>query len=195
MATGRGRLTAIDLMPPEADHIISWAAQALAARVETQTDIYADFTRQCEELMAQSKGELEFNIPASSSFHRYSMRQAKLTRHIDDTQAIVKAISDKFDTKGSDDLSKMLAETIKSLVFSIVASADQDSVSTKDVMQLASAFRQVQQAQNMSAAGRRASDDEFNASVEKAVDTAAKAIGMTKEVSDWVKSEILGVEA
>uniref|UniRef100_UPI004048DBBE phage protein Gp27 family protein n=1 Tax=Yoonia sp. TaxID=2212373 RepID=UPI004048DBBE len=142
MATGRGRLTAIDLMPPEADHIISWAAQALAARVETQTDIYADFTRQCEELMAQSKGELEFNIPASSSFHRYSMRQAKLTRHIDDTQAIVKAISDKFDTKGSDDLSKMLAETIKSLVFSIVASADQDSVSTKDVMQLASAFRQ-----------------------------------------------------
>lgn len=182
-------------MPEEADHIIAWAAQALAAREETQVEIYARFTQECEDLMKESKGEIEFNIPAASSFHRYSMRQAKLTRHIDQTHSIVKAISDKFDVKSSDDLSRILGETIKSLVFSMVAGADEETVSTKDVMQLASAYRQTQVAQNLSAEGKRKSDAEYADHIEEAVDTAAKAVGMTREVSDAVKAQILGVTA
>ena len=192
---GRGRLTAIDKMPAEADFIIAQAAQALAARDETQKDIYEQFVRDCEELMKESRGELEFDIPASSSFHRYSMKQAKLTRRLDETRNLTKAIADKFDVKGSDDLSMILGETIKSLVFTIVANADEDKVVAKDVMQLASAFRQVQQALNLSADGRRKSDDEFADKVGEAVDTAAKAVGMTEEVAERVKFEILGVKA
>lgn len=195
MAHGRGRLTSIDRIPAEADHIICWAAQALSARDETQTEIYAEFVSKCEALMAESRGELEFDIPSMSSFNRYSIKQAKLMRHIDQTQGIVKAISDKFTAKGSDDLSKILGETIKSLVFSMVANADDENVLPLDVMRLASAFRQVQQGQNMSADRRRKSDDEFNDKVGTAVDTAAKAVGMTAEVAEKVKAEILGVKA
>lgn len=192
---GRGRLSAIDLMPPDADHIITWASQALAARTDTQVEIYAEFTRLCEELMRDSRGELDFIIPSSSSFHRFSMTQAKLLRNRAQTQQIVKALSETFDAKESDDLSIMLGETIKTLVFTIVANADDEKVSTKDVMQLASAFRQVQQAQNLSSEARRKSDFEFNAKVAKAVDTAAKEVGMTADVANKVKEQILGVKA
>lgn len=167
----------------------------MAARADTQVEIYAEFTRRCEELMRESRGELEFNIPASSSFHRYSMGQAKLLRNRAQTQQIVKALADTFDAKESDDLSIMLGETIKTLVFTIVANADDDKVSTKDVMQLASAFRQVQQAQNLSSEARRKSDVEFNAKVANAVDTAAKEVGMTADVANKVKEQILGVKA
>ena len=45
---GRGRLSALDLMPPEAEGIVAWAAAELAGRDRTQTDIYAEFVAKCE---------------------------------------------------------------------------------------------------------------------------------------------------
>ena len=65
---GRGRLSAIDLLPAEAEGIVSWAAQELADRDRTQLDIYQDFVSQCEALMAEHRGELEFAIPSFSAF-------------------------------------------------------------------------------------------------------------------------------
>jgi hypothetical protein len=193
MAKGRGRLSSIDLLPKQADHIISWAAQALSARDLTQTEIYADFVGQCEELMAEHRGELEFEIPSFSSFNRYSMRQAKLTRRIDQTREIVASVSDKFDAKSSDDLAMITGETIKALVFQIVAGADEEAVEAKDVMQLASAYRQTIQGLNLSSDRRRKEEAEFASKVGGAVDAAAKSVGMTREVAEKVKAEILGV--
>jgi hypothetical protein len=193
MAKGRGRLSSIDLLPKQADHIISWAAQALSSRDLTQTEIYADFVSQCEELMAAHGGALEFEIPSFSSFNRYSMRQAKLTRRIDQTREIVASVSDKFDAKSSDDLAMITGETIKALVFQIVAGADEEAVEAKDVMQLASAYRQTIQGLNLSSDRRRKEEVEFASKVDGAVNAAAKAVGMTREVADKVKAEILGV--
>lgn len=62
---GRGRLSSIELLPPEAAHIVAEAAQALADRDRTQTEIYADFVSACEELMAEHRGELEFGMPTT----------------------------------------------------------------------------------------------------------------------------------
>ena len=45
---GRGRLSAIDLLPAEAEDIVAWAAQELADRDRTQLDIYREFVERRE---------------------------------------------------------------------------------------------------------------------------------------------------
>lgn len=189
---GRGRLSAIDVMPPEADGIIAWASVELSNRDRTQTEIYAEFVEKCDALIKEHRSELEFRIPSFSSFNRYSIRMAKLTRRLDQTREIVAAISEKFDTKDSDDLTIMTAETIKSLVLHMLADAD-DTVTPKDAMHLASAFRQAAQAMNISSRDRMTRESEFDQKVEQAVDAVAKAKGLTKETADLVKAQILGV--
>lgn len=120
---GRGRLSSIELLPPECDPIISWAAEELAGRDRTQTDIYGEFVTRCEALMAEYRGELEFPIPSFSAFNRYSIRLARLTRRLEQTRDIVATIASKFDARESDDLTIMTAETLKSLVLHMLADA------------------------------------------------------------------------
>lgn len=191
---GRGRLTAIDVMPSACDGIIAWAAAALSDRDRTQTDIYSEFVTKCEDLMQEHRGEIEFAIPSFSAFNRYSIRLAKLTRQMDQTREIVAAIADKFDAKESDDLTVMTAETIKSLVLHLLAETGEQML-PKDVMQLASAMRQISQAQHISTDRRIKHDKEYQEQVSDAVDAVAKAKGMTAETSDAIKSQILGVRA
>ena len=180
-------------MPIEAEGIIAWAASELAARVRTQTDIYQEFVAKCEVLMAEYRGELEFTIPAFPSFNRYSLRQAQMTRRLDETNAMVKVLADKFDAKKSDDLTILTAETIKALVFQMYGDAT-EQIDPKDAMHLASAFKNAVQAQNISSDRRRKQELDFASKVETAVDTVAKSAGMTKETAEKIKAEILGVQ-
>jgi hypothetical protein len=190
----RGRLSGFDLLPPEAEGILSWAAQELGERKRTQTDIYAEFVTRCEELMAERPGELEFAIPAFSSFHRHTVRLARLTRRLDETRAIVAAIADKFDAKESDDLTVMTAETIKSLVLHMLSEHD-EKVDPLAAMQLATAFKSAVQAQAISTDRRAKAEAAFKAQVTEAVDKVARAKGMTAETAEAVKAQILGVAA
>jgi len=188
----RGRLSAIDLMPPEADGIISWAAAELGLRERTQTDIYAEFVGKCEELMAEHRGELEFAIPAFSSFNRYSIRLARLTRRLDETRQIVAALSASFDAKDSDDLTIMTAETIKALVLHMLGDGA-DGIAPKDAMLLATAFKSAAQAQSISTDRRRKVENEFESRIGAAVETVARAKGLTVETAEAIKAQILGV--
>jgi hypothetical protein len=189
---GRGRLSAFDLLPPECEPLLTAAAHELGDRNRTQLDIYADFIRGCEEIMAASRGELEFAIPSFSSFNRLSIRLARLTRRLDQTRQIVAAIADKFDAKESDDLTVMLGETIKSLILHMLAEGD-DVLGSKEVMQLANAFKSALQAQSISSDRRRKVEAEFEGKVTEAVERAAKATGMSAETAEAVKAQILGV--
>jgi len=188
----RGRLSAIDLMPPEADGIISWAAAELGLRERTQTDIYAEFTGKCEALMAEHRGEIEFAIPAFSSFNRYSIRLARLTRRLDETRQIVAALSASFDAKDSDDLTIMTAETIKALVLHMLGDGA-DGIAPKDAMLLATAFKSAAQAQSISTDRRRKVENEFESRIGAAVETVARAKGLTVETAEAIKAQILGV--
>ncbi|MDO5704049.1 MAG: DUF3486 family protein [Paracoccus sp. (in: a-proteobacteria)] len=193
MSNGRGRLSSIDLMPAECDGIIQWAAAELARREQTQTEIYREFVTRCEQLMAEYRGELEFDIPSFSSFNRYSMRQARLTRRLDQTRAIVASLADKFDPADSDNMTIMAGETIKALVFTMLGEADEDSIDPKSVMQLSAAFRQAVQAQSISSDRRRKAEADFKAQVEEAVTTVARTRGLTEDTVEAIKSQILGV--
>lgn len=188
----RGRLSSFDLMPSEADEIIAWAAQELAARERTQTDIYAEFVGKCDALMREHRGEIDFQIPAFSSFNRYSMRLARLTRRLDQTKAIVATLADKFDPADADNLTIMTAETVKALVLTMLAEAGEDGVDPKAVMQLAAAFRQAVQAQSISTDRRRKAEADFTARVDQAINTVARAKGITPETVAAIKAQVLG---
>ena len=191
---GRGRLSSFNLMPPECEGLIAWAAQELAKLDRTQTDIYAEFVAECEKLQAEHRGELEFAIPSFSAFNRQSIRLARMTRRLDQTRAMVATLAEKFDAKASDDLTILTADTIKSLVFTLVGEAD-DRIDLKDVMHMASALRQAARAQNISSDRRRKMETEFAAKVTDAVDKVGKVNGMSAETLEKIKAEILGVTA
>ena len=194
MTKGRGRLSSFDLLPPEAENIVAWAASELADREKTQTDIYAQFVTKCEALMAEHRGELEFAIPAFSSFHRYSIRQARLSRRLDETRNIVAVLAQKHDAKASDDLTIITGEMIKSVVLHMLGDAS-EGIDPKDLKALAEAHRAAQMAQNMSSDRKAKEDAKVKARLGEAVDTVAKARGLTGETAEAIKAQILGVTA
>lgn len=192
MASGRGRLSSFDLLPKEADHIVAWAAGELANREKTQTDIYAEFVTRCEALMREHRGELEFRIPAFASFNRFSLRQARLSRRLDQTREIVAVLSQKHDAKASDDLTIMAAEMVKAVVLHMLGDAA-DGVEPKELKALADGLRAAQAAQNMSADRRAKIEASVKDRMAEAVDTVAKARGLTGDTTEAIKREILGV--
>jgi uncharacterized protein YejL (UPF0352 family) len=192
MATGRGRLSSFDTLPTEADAIVAWAAGELADRDKTQTDIYAEFVAKCQALMAEHRGELEFRIPAFSSFNRFSLRQARLSRRLDQTREIVAVLAEKHDAKASDDLTIIAGEMIKSVVLHMLGDAA-DGIAPKQLKELADAFRSAQAAQNLSSTRKTKETAQLQAKLGEAVDAVAKAKGLTAETAEQIKSEILGV--
>ena len=81
---GRGRLSAIDLLPDECSVLISWAAQELAGRDRTQLDIYAEFKTKLIAL--QGETGVGFDIPSFSAFNRHSLRLSQMTRRLEQTR-------------------------------------------------------------------------------------------------------------
>jgi hypothetical protein len=192
MAQGRGQLSSIDRLPPECDALIAEAASDLADREKTQTEIYAAFVTGCERLMAEHRGELEFVIPSFSSFNRFSIRQARLSRRLDQTREIVGVLAQKHDAKASDDLTVIAGEMIKSIVLYMLGDAS-DGMVPKDLKALADAFRAAQLAQNLSSDRRAKEDAKLAARVNDAVETVARAKGLTVETAEAIKAQILGV--
>jgi Protein of unknown function (DUF3486) len=194
MATGRGQLSSLELLPREANPIVAWAAGELANRARTQTDIYAEFVTRCQQLMAEHRGELEFRIPAFASFNRFSMRQARMSRRLDQTTEIVKVLAHKHDAKASDDLTIIAGEMIKAAV--LFATGDgEDVMDGKELKALAEALRASQAAQNMSSERKAKEDKKLADRMGEAVDAVAKARGMTAETAEAIKAKLLGVAA
>lgn len=191
--SGRGRLSAIEQLPPESEDIIVWAAKELAKRERTQREIYQEFYLKLEELQRDFRGELEFKIPSMSAFNRYSIKQAHLTRRLEDTRAIASSIASNFDAEASDDLTLIAAEAIKTLTFEILTDAGESGIAPKDAMSLANALRAACQAQGVSTQRRQKVEKEFAAKTREAVDKVAKVKGLTAETAESIKSQILGV--
>lgn len=191
--TGRGRLSAIEQLPPESEDIIVWAAKELAKRERTQREIYQEFFLKLQQLQADFRGELEFKIPSMSAFNRYSIKQAHLTRRLEDTRAIASSIATNFDAEASDDLTLIAAEAIKTLTFEILTDAGESGIAPKDAMSLANALRAACQAQGVSTQRRQKVEKEFAAKTREAVDKVAKVKGLTAETAESIKSQILGV--
>lgn len=188
---GRGRLSSIDLLPEEADHVVAWAAQELAARKKTQTEIYAEFR---ERLLAvQGETGATFDIPSFSAFNRYSMRKATMLRRMQETQRITEALAEKFDPAAVDDLTVIASQAIKTLVWEIITEAGDAGITPKGAMELANALRAAAAAQGLSTNRRQRVEAEFAARVDEAIDAASQARGLSAETAAEIRRKVLGV--
>lgn len=188
---GRGRLSAIDLLPEECSETISWAADQLAARDRTQLDIYAEFK---EKLIAlQGETGLGFDIPSFSAFNRYSVRLAQMTRRLEQTREIAATISERFDAEASDDLTLIAAEAIKTLIFEVLQDRGEGGISTKGAMELANALRAATAAQSVSTARRQKVEAEFAEKADQAITTVAREAGLSAERVAQLRHDFLGV--
>lgn len=192
---GRGRLSAIEMLPEAASPVIAWANEELRDRDRTQLDIYDEFCAKLEELEREHRGELALSIPSFSAFNRHSIKLATLARRLDETREITGALAEKFDAGASDNLTVIAAEAIKTLIFELLTSAGESGVDPKGTMNLANALRAAAQAQGISTARRQKVEAEFAKDVETAVDTVVKSKGMTAEMAEAIKSQILGVRS
>jgi len=197
---GRGRLSSIDLLPEECEPIITWATQELAARKRSLSDIYGEF----KEKLIGLQGELglDFDIPAFSSFHRFTVRTAQMARRLEQTREIASTISERMDAAGSDDLTLIAAEAIKTLIFEILQDAGDAGISPKGAMELANALRAASAAQVASSSRRmkleaeeraRKVEAEMKEKAEKALDVLSNEPGISQEAIARARREFLGV--
>ncbi|WP_440411123.1 DUF3486 family protein [Neorhizobium petrolearium] len=194
MVKGRGRLNGIELLPEACAHVVDWAAAELQKRERTQTEIYEDFYAKLEAIQREYRGELEFIIPSFSAFNRYSLNLARMTRRIQETREIASTMAEKWDAESSDNLTLIAAEAVKTLVFELLTAKGEAGIDPKGAMSLANALRAAAQAQGVSTARRQQVEKEFKDQAEKAVETVAKAKGLTAETTEAILSQILGVK-
>lgn len=191
MATGRGRLTSIDLLPEECSEIIIWASQELTAHKRTQVDIYAEFKTKLIAL--QGETGIGFDIPSFQSFHRLSVKLAAMTRRMEQTREIAAMLSERFDAGASDDLTLISAEAIKTLIFETLQKAGEAGLSPKGAMELANALRAAQAAQTVSTARRQKLEAMHEAKTVQALKKVAKEAGLSKDTIAQLRREFLGV--
>lgn len=191
---GRGRLSSIELLPSEADDIVVWASQELAKRERMQTEIYAEFR---DRLIAlQGEQGLAFDVPAFSSFNRFSIRQASLGRRLEETREISSALAERLDGAGNEDLTIMTIEAIKTLIFEIVTAGGEAGMSAEDAMMMARAMQSLVAASKASKANRAAYEAELEAARGAAIDTAetvAREAGIPAPILAQIRREFLGI--
>lgn len=200
MTKGRGRLTVIDQLPEECEAIVNWAAQALADRERTQVEIYGEFKQKLIAL--QGEQGIDFDIPSFSAFNRYSIRLAQMTRRLEQTREIAATMSERMNAAGSDDLTLIAAEAIKTLIFEVLQEAGEGGIGPKGAMELANALRAASAAQVSSSNRRlkleaeekaRRVEAEMKANAERALDTLSNEPGVSKEAIARARREFLGV--
>ncbi len=190
---GRGRLTGIELLPEPCAPAVAWAAEELQKRDRTQTEIYQDFVAMLDGIAREHRGELEFTIPSFSAFNRYSIKLATLSSRLNQTREIASTLAEKFDAGDSDNLTLIAAESIKTLIFELLTNSGEAGMAPKEAMNLANALRAATQAQGVSTSRRQKVEKEFADKVDAAVDTVAKAKGLTRDTVSDIKAQILGV--
>lgn len=188
---GRGRLSIIEQLPDDFDDIVLWAATELRERKQLQIDILSEFNKR---LKARGD-EIGVDVPeiTSSSFNRYSVRQAILMRDLEEAREITKVVVDRLEPGQTDDLTIGATELIKMIVVGISKAKRPDQFDSKEVQELAAALRAAAQAQSVSADRRRKLEAEMAAKTEKALEHVVKKKGMTRETAEDIKRQILGI--
>ncbi|SIQ24133.1 Protein of unknown function [Rhizobium sp. RU35A] len=200
MGKGRGWLSKIDLLPEECRGIVNWAAKELANLDRTQVDVYAEFKQKLIAL--QHEQGLDFEIPSFRGFSRYSVRLADISKSIEQARNIAATLADRFDSTGSDDLTIIAAEAIKSLMLDAVMMSANGKLTPNSFKELATALNQLSAAQQKSSNRRlkieaeeraRQVEAEMRDKAEKALDILSSEPGISREAIARARREFLGV--
>lgn len=162
---GRGQLSSIDLLPPEADDAIQWAVGELAARQRTQADILFELNDKLEAIGCERVSR--------SAFNRYSMRRAIATRRLREVSEIGKAVAETLGPQGQDDVTIMLVQMVKETAYALMERGD---LSAKGLMEVSRAISAAIGAQKASLQVKDKKEAEKKQALEEAAEVAADGI-------------------
>jgi len=182
---GRGRLSSINLLPEEADRVVAWAAQELREIKRTQAEIHLEFN--------QKLAEIGIEPISASAFNRHAIRLAQMTRRIEDTREITAILTERLEPGQTDDLTIMVAETIKTLVFELLNEGGSAGFSPKAAMEMASALKSAAGAQKISSDRRLKVETELAQKVDIALETVTQEVGLSAERVAQLRRDILGI--
>lgn len=193
----RGRLAEIDKLPDWADEAKVWAFEQLKERKRSQLDILDEFNARLRAASLADDASEDVPEISRSAFNRTAMRVSLLGRRLEETREIAAIIAPKLDQAGDNSLTLMVAETIKTLISEMLGNAGElaaDGDTAEMLMMTSRALVAAEQAKKISADGRRKIEAELNHKATKAVETVAKAKGLTAETVNAIKDKILGIE-
>lgn len=188
MARGRGRLSSIDLLPPEAEEDVAWAFAQLRERKMTQEEI-----REQLNLRLKLKG---IDPISSSAFNRAAVRTARMAHRLGEVREIASALATKFEDGGDEKLTLLVSETIKSLVFELLENAGNlkaTPLTAEMVANLATAVASAERAKKISADTRKIIEKDFRKKVDDAVDKVGAFKGLSPEAKEDFKRLLFGV--
>ena len=184
---GRGRLSSLDLLPGEAEADVIWAMGELRARKRLQTDILDSFNTR---LAVKGLGPI-----SASAFGRAAMRLNRMSTRLEEAREIAGVLANKFEDGGDEQLTLLVSETIKMIIYETVERYDDpraDGKSAEMVMNLAKALQHAEQAKKISAETRAKVEQVFMVKAVTAIDAVAKTRGLTAETVSAIKDKILG---
>jgi hypothetical protein len=188
MARGPGRLSSLDLLPPEARDDVQWAQGEIIARNRTQADILFELNdRLC------AKGLEEFTI-SKSAFSRWAINRWLAEQRNLETRIVLGAFNKNSTPAEVDETNVALAEFLKTLMAEVMSARAGEDFTAKEAMELSRGYLAVVQAQKISLERKRKAIEEFTQKAGEAVDAVARAKGLTQETADQLKAKILGIE-
>ncbi len=184
--TGRGRISSIDRLPDWCDEAVRWAFTALKDRDLTQLEIL-DGLNERIRAAAWAEGLTEVDaVPqiSKSAFNRRAMRLATVGRRLEETREIAAILTPKFDGENAEQITLLLAQTIKSLTFEMLENAGElkaDGETAEMLMFASRALKHAEEAAKISADTKARILRDFAAKAEEVVDKVAKAKGLTTD--------------
>lgn len=188
MVRGRGRLSSVDLLPIEAEEDIAWAFAELRSRKKTQEDILESLNLR---LAVKGLGPI-----SKSAFNRAAIRTARMAHRLGEVREIATALSSRFEDGGDEDLTLLVSETIKSLVFETLENAGRlkaDGLTAEMLANFALALKSAEQAKKVTADTRKVIEANFRKQANDAIEKTAGAKGLTAEAKEEFKRLLFGV--
>ena len=182
---GRGRLSSIEMLPPECHDTIQWANIQLKERRRTQADIHVEFNERL--------ADLDCGPISKSSFTRHSIKKAAVFTRMERTTEITAALAETRTPEDVDDLTIMVTELIKTLVFEMLEKAGEGGFTPKQAMEMARAIQASVQAQSASAKRRAALRAEMTTAVTEAIEKVGQETGLSADRIAQIRREVLGI--
>jgi len=164
---GRGHLSTIDRLPPEAWEDVQWARGQLEDSPLLQVEIRDELNRRLA-----AKG---FAPISSSAFNRHSLRLATALRRRRDGQVIMKALGRATSVEEIDETTITLTQFMKTLALGLTTEVN----SAKEALQLARAIAAIVSAQKGTLEYKRKLMGQTKERTLEAIDKVAAAVPKT----------------
>lgn len=185
---GRGRLSSLDLLPIEAQEDVLWAFAELRSRKKTQDEILESFNLR---LTVKGIGPI-----SRSAFNRSAIRTARMAHTLGEVREIANALASRLEDGGDENLTLLLSETIKTLVFEMLENAGKlraDGPTAEMMANYALAVKSAEQTKKIAAETRKISEANFMKRANEAIEKTAGAKGLSTEAKEEFKRLLFGV--